>query len=118
MRRLKAAIHHSVGKICEEIAELENVQFSRTVIAALSELTCQQLQIIGRDLECFSRHAKRTSVNCDDIKLLARRNPVLLQHLQEVSEQLTGGANPRARKTKKKKATETEEKEQEVVDVE
>uniref|UniRef100_A0A5S6Q8N0 Centromere protein S n=1 Tax=Trichuris muris TaxID=70415 RepID=A0A5S6Q8N0_TRIMR len=33
------------------------------------------------DLLAFARHAKRTMVTCDDVRLLCRRNPSLLQHL-------------------------------------
>ncbi|KFD49538.1 hypothetical protein M514_09563 [Trichuris suis] len=33
------------------------------------------------DLLAFARHAKRTMITCDDVRLLCRRNPTLLQHL-------------------------------------
>jgi centromere protein S len=32
------------------------------------------LEITSRDLESFSKHSKRSVINADDVKLLARRN--------------------------------------------
>ena len=32
----------------------------------------------------YFRHAKRTSVNSDDVKLLARKNPGLEEHLKKL----------------------------------
>ena len=54
-QRLKAAIHYTVGKICEEIAEEEEVTFSLQFISALSETTYRQLHSMGADLELFAR---------------------------------------------------------------
>ena len=47
-QRLKAALHHSVGKIC---AEVEGTEFSREVIAAVTEAAFNQSQLLAWDTE-------------------------------------------------------------------
>ena len=36
----------------------------------------------GGDLEAFAKHAKRSTVQADDVKLLVRRNKGLVSHIQ------------------------------------
>nr|XP_012329035.1 cortistatin isoform X1 [Aotus nancymaae] len=44
----------------------------------------QELENFAKDLEMFARHARRTTVNTEDVKLLARRSNSL--HMQEATE--------------------------------
>ncbi|KAM8790137.1 centromere protein S-like isoform 2-T2 [Rhynchonycteris naso] len=83
-QRLKAAVHYTVGCLCEEVALDQGVQFSRQTIAAISEVTFRQCENFAKDLEMFARHAKRSTINTEDVKLLARRSNSL--HMQEVAE--------------------------------
>ncbi|XP_006885826.1 PREDICTED: centromere protein S [Elephantulus edwardii] len=83
-QRLKAAVHYTVGRLCEEVASDKEIQFSKQTIAAISELTFRQCENFAKDLEMFARHAKRSTINTDDVKLLARRSNSL--HQQEVAE--------------------------------
>ncbi|KFO31585.1 Centromere protein S [Fukomys damarensis] len=83
-QRLKAAVHYTVGRLCQEVAEDKEVQFSKQTIAAISEMTFRQCENFARDLEMFARHAKRSTINTEDVKLLARRSNSL--HMQEVAE--------------------------------
>ncbi|KAM8790139.1 centromere protein S-like isoform 4-T4 [Rhynchonycteris naso] len=73
-QRLKAAVHYTVGCLCEEVALDQGVQFSRQTIAAISEVTFRQCENFAKDLEMFARHAKRSTINTEDVKLLARRS--------------------------------------------
>lgn len=41
-QRLKAAVHYTVGCLCEEVALDKQVQFSKQTIAAISEVTFRQ----------------------------------------------------------------------------
>uniref|UniRef100_G3T417 Centromere protein S n=1 Tax=Loxodonta africana TaxID=9785 RepID=G3T417_LOXAF len=83
-QRLKAAVHYTVGCLCEEVASDKEMQFSKQTIAAISEVTFRQCENFAKDLEMFARHAKRSTINTEDVKLLARRSNSL--HLQEVVE--------------------------------
>lgn len=80
-QRLKASFHYSVGKICEERGKELQLEVDKKVISCLAKLGLQQLETFSGDLEAFAKHAKRSTVNADDVKLLARRNPKLLAHL-------------------------------------
>ncbi|KAM8790136.1 centromere protein S-like isoform 1-T1 [Rhynchonycteris naso] len=77
-QRLKAAVHYTVGCLCEEVALDQGVQFSRQTIAAISEVTFRQCENFAKDLEMFARHAKRSTINTEDVKLLARRSNSLV----------------------------------------
>lgn len=45
-QRLKAALHYTVGRICEKTGDETGVQFSRRFIAALTETTFKQCGVL------------------------------------------------------------------------
>ncbi|NXM76264.1 CENPS protein, partial [Serilophus lunatus] len=100
-QRLKAAVHYTVGCLCQEVEEDKEMRFSKQSIAAISEMTFRQCEIFAKDLEMFARHAKRTTVNTEDVKLLSRRSSSLLRYITQKSEEL--GLNNMEQKEKKKK---------------
>ncbi|BFZ23752.1 hypothetical protein BsWGS_26791 [Bradybaena similaris] len=86
-QKLKASMYHSMKQIAKEVEEEMGVPISAQVLATLSETLAHQVEVYATDLENFAKHARRTKVNVDDVKLLARRNGTLLQHLNsKVSE--------------------------------
>ncbi|NWW21850.1 CENPS protein, partial [Falcunculus frontatus] len=102
-QRLKAAVHYTVGCLCQEVEEDKDVQFSKQSIAAISEITFRQCGTAG----CFlilCRHAKRTTVNTEDVKLLARRSNSLLKYITQKSEELAS-SNMEQKEKKKKKSS-------------
>ncbi|XP_014442007.1 centromere protein S [Tupaia chinensis] len=103
-QRLKAAVHYTVGCLCEEVALDKEMQFSKQTIAAISEATFRQCENFAKDLEMFARHAKRSTINTDDVKLLARRSNSLLKYITEKNEEIA--QLNLERKTKKKKKSE------------
>lgn len=112
-QRLKAAIHFTVGGLCQSIGDDREKEFSRQVIAAIAETTFRQCEIFAKDLEAFARHAKRTTVSSEDVKLAARRSTALSNFIQRKSEELAN-SNQDQRDMKKKnagkrKSRETEE---------
>ncbi|XP_063592589.1 centromere protein S-like isoform X1 [Penaeus indicus] len=115
---LKAAVHFTVGRTCEEVGAELGLSFTKQVIATLSEVTCRQLQTYTADLEAFAKHARRTTINCDDVKLLVRRNSHLADHMKEMADGLeeAGGKKERKKRGRKPKASvaaETSKEEQE-----
>ncbi|XP_033898410.1 centromere protein S-like [Acipenser ruthenus] len=101
-QRLKAAVHYTTGLFCQEVAEHKEVEFSKQTIAAIAETTFRQCEIFARDLEAFARHAKRTTVNAEDVKLTARRSNALFSFITQRSEELV--SNNQEQKEKRKKA--------------
>lgn len=97
-KRLKAAIHYTVGKICNEEGTKHSLGVSRETVALLTELTMRQAEMLSHDLECFSQHAKRTTVTVDDVVLCARRNPSLQDHLRETADTLPGASKRKSKK--------------------
>jgi len=89
---LRAAVQYAVIQICSTAAEEEEdcaEQHSRTrmsprAIAALSELTFQfTTTCLSADLEAFSNHAGRRTINMSDVLLVVRKHPDLLAKLQD-----------------------------------
>ncbi|KAJ0068739.1 hypothetical protein NL108_010812 [Boleophthalmus pectinirostris] len=104
-QRLKAAVHYTVGRLCLKIGQEQSKEFSRQTIAAIAETTFRQCENFARDLEAFARHAKRTTVSADDVKLVARRSTALSMYIQNKSEEL----NQEKKSTGKRKSKDTEE---------
>ncbi|KFP73421.1 Centromere protein S, partial [Apaloderma vittatum] len=103
-QRLKAAVHYTVGCLCQELAEERDVQFSKQTIAAISEVTFRQCENFAKDLEMFARHAKRSTVTTEDVKLLARRSNSLLKYITQKSEELAS-SNMEQKEKKKRKSS-------------
>ncbi|XP_014840048.1 PREDICTED: centromere protein S-like [Poecilia mexicana] len=113
-QRLKAAVHYTVGRLCQKIGEEHRREFSRQTIAAIAETTFRECDIFAQDLEAFARHAKRSTVSAEDVKLLARRSSALSNHIQNKSEELAQEQrDSRKKSTVKRKSRDTEEESRE-----
>ncbi|XP_065594185.1 centromere protein S [Cyrtonyx montezumae] len=121
IQRLRAAVHYTAGCLCQGVAEDKGVQFSKQTVAAISEITFRQCENFARDLEMFARHAKRSTVTSEDVKLLARRSNSLLKYITQKSEELASSNMEQKEKKKKSSATKgrrTEENEAPVTESE
>ncbi|KAJ9148253.1 hypothetical protein NKR23_g5131 [Pleurostoma richardsiae] len=72
--RLKAALWFAIGKIVDEETLERNRNATPQFIGALTEMVWTQIENVAIDLESFSAHAGRTTIQTDDVLLLARRN--------------------------------------------
>ncbi|GAB6024064.1 Centromere protein S [Chamberlinius hualienensis] len=88
LKKLKVAVHFTVGKLCEEIGSKRQKTFSKEVIQAIANLTFDQCLIFAKDLELFAKHGKRRTVNDDDVKLLVRRNDKLSECIQSLIDEM------------------------------
>lgn len=52
-QRLKAALHYTVGGVCQQVGEGET--FSREVVAILTETAFKQANLLATDLELFAK---------------------------------------------------------------
>lgn len=99
-QRLRAAVHFTVGCLCEEVGEDKQMEFSKQTIAAISETTFRQCENFAKDLELFAKHGKRTTINADDVKLLARRSKALQNFIKNKCDELaTNNAEQKGKKT-------------------
>ncbi|EDL81151.1 rCG31206, isoform CRA_a [Rattus norvegicus] len=87
-QRLKAAVHYTVGCLCQEVELDKQVHLSKQTIAAISEVTFRQCENFAKDLEMFARHAKRSTITTDDVKLLLRRSNSLLKYITEKNKEI------------------------------
>ncbi|KAM8916944.1 centromere protein S isoform 1-T1 [Spinachia spinachia] len=70
--------------------------------------------IFAKDLEAFARHAKRSTVSPEDVKLVARRSTALSVYIQNKSEELIQEHRDLKKKnTGKRKSRDTEEESRE-----
>ncbi|XP_069139039.1 centromere protein S-like [Argopecten irradians] len=104
-QRLKASIHHTVVRICSDLEEDEysGIPINNAVKAAIAETTWKYIQDVSSDLEMFAKHAKRSTVNADDVKLLLRKCPKLLEHISDIHQNLSGSRAKQKKKTTTKK---------------
>ncbi|XP_033482420.1 centromere protein S [Epinephelus fuscoguttatus] len=113
-QRLKAAVHYTVGRLCQEMGQDHRREFSRQVIAAIAETAYRQCDTFAKDLEAFARHAKRSTVSSEDVKLVARRSTALSIYIQNKSEELNQEQRDLKKKsTGKRKSRDTEEESRE-----
>ncbi|EDO47308.1 predicted protein [Nematostella vectensis] len=112
-QRLKAALHYTVGKICEETGAEAGLTFSRQFVAALTETSYRQCESFAVDLELFAKHAKRSTINNEDVKLLARKSPSLAQHIKKFDSEMTTALEAEKANKKEKKAAKKQQKKNE-----
>jgi centromere protein S len=107
---LRAAVQYAVIQLCSEDDENSSSRMSSRAIAALAELTClYATHSLAADLESFSSHAGRRTINEADVKLAARKIPdALLQRLNDFCDincATNNNDNSSKRPAKKKAAT-------------
>jgi centromere protein S len=107
---LRAAVQYAVIQLCSEDDENSSSRMSSRAIAALAELTClYATHSLAADLESFSSHAGRRTINEADVKLAARKIPdALLQRLNDFCDihcASNNNDNSSKRPVKKKAAT-------------
>ncbi|KAB5575834.1 kinetochore component CENP-S-domain-containing protein [Coniochaeta sp. 2T2.1] len=81
--RLKASLWYAIGKIVDEESIQRNRNATPQFIGSLTELVMTQIESAAIDLESFSRHAGRTTINTDDVLLMTRRNDDLQDMIRD-----------------------------------
>ena len=87
---LRKALQMAVIGICEKEEEdpISSSAMSGQAIQVLTELTfLYATTSLARDLDAFSTHAKRQTITADDVKLVARKNPDILEKLEHFCEE-------------------------------
>ncbi|KAJ4325048.1 MHF histone-fold complex component [Neodidymelliopsis sp. IMI 364377] len=81
--RLKSALWYSIGQFVDDALLADDLNATPQFIGALTELVYTQIANTSRDLETFSHHAGRKTINTDDVMLLTRRNEALEDILRQ-----------------------------------
>ncbi|XP_022917665.1 centromere protein S-like [Onthophagus taurus] len=102
-KKLKSSIYSDVRGICKDTAQKYEMEFDQNAMDTIGELTWKKLLLYTQDLEAFHKHAKRSAVTIDDVKLLCRRNTSLKEFMEKEypsnSSKDGSGATKRKRKT-------------------
>lgn len=72
--KLKAALWYAIGQTVDSVALSQNINATPHFIGGLSEMCYAQIENVAHDLEAFSNHAGRSTINSKDVVLLGRRN--------------------------------------------
>ena len=112
---LRKALQSAVIGICEmeeeneENASSSGIAVSGSAINAITELTfLYATTSLARDLDAFATHAGRQTITDADVKLVARKNPDILEKLELYCQQYNVSKKPKARR--KKDATDSKMK--------
>ncbi|XP_023340980.1 centromere protein S [Eurytemora carolleeae] len=106
-QRLKAAVDLTVFDIFSEVSGSDQVD--KETIALASELVLEKIKRTALDLETFSGHAKRSTINSEDVRVVARNNPKLKEHLEAFGAE-RAVAQPSKKPNDKAKRSKNEEK--------
>ncbi|XP_026327595.1 centromere protein S-like [Hyposmocoma kahamanoa] len=106
VQKIRAAIYRDVKAISSETLHFLGLEMTKSATDVTAELVYKKLLMYGADLEAFSKHAKRSVINVEDVKLLVRRNPSLKEYLNKISPT---NSTPKE-KRRKTKAPETLQK--------
>ncbi|XP_049873088.1 centromere protein S-like [Pectinophora gossypiella] len=96
-QKVRAALHRDVRAIASETCHFLGLEVTKPAMEIIAELVYKKISVYATDIEAFAKHAKRTTINAEDVKLLARRNPSLLAHLNTTAP--TNPVAPKRRKT-------------------
>lgn len=56
LQRLKASLHFTVGKMCEEQEARTHISFDKHVMATINEIVWQKIKLVTQDLEAFAKY--------------------------------------------------------------
>ncbi|XP_026492210.1 centromere protein S-like [Vanessa tameamea] len=97
--KVRSALHRDVVAICTEASHCLGLEITRPATAIIAELVFRKISAYGLDLEAFAKHAKRSVINQDDVKLLARRNSSLRDRLNGICKNTPSVSKDKRRKT-------------------
>lgn len=82
-KQLQLQLHRAIQQIASE----KGISLSPQVHLVMADLVFQQTKLFGSELEYFSKHSKRATITGDDVKLLLRKQPGLMDHLASLKEE-------------------------------
>ncbi|KAL5075007.1 hypothetical protein RYX36_013991 [Vicia faba] len=98
MKLLRDRFRLSAISIAESQANKSGMEVSNVVVACIADLAFKYTERLAKDLQLFSQHANRKSVNIEDVILSAHRNEHLSGLLRTFSNDLKDRQFERKRK--------------------
>ncbi|KAJ8911036.1 hypothetical protein NQ315_017402 [Exocentrus adspersus] len=106
----RQVVYNTARKIAEEAAACLDMECDPDALDIIAELTYKKLQLYAVDLEAFQKHAKRSAITADDVKLLVRRNESLKELVDKKLQAINSLKPPESTTSgvkRKRKPTET-----------
>eukprot|EP00658_Telonema_sp_P-2_P006727 TRINITY_DN12539_c0_g1_i2.p1 TRINITY_DN12539_c0_g1~~TRINITY_DN12539_c0_g1_i2.p1 ORF type:complete len:120 (+),score=35.43 TRINITY_DN12539_c0_g1_i2:168-527(+) len=73
-------------QMCQEHGDKMDVSVSKQSVNVLHQMVLGLVETMTMDLETFAAHARRKTINAEDVMLLARRSDTLREHLESLRE--------------------------------
>ncbi|XP_030753236.1 centromere protein S-like [Sitophilus oryzae] len=107
-QKIRQTISNTAKKVTNEFGINSNIEYSADALNLIGEFVVNQLGMYANDLETFQRHAKRTQITVDDVKLLVRRNDSLKEFVDEKIKVISKNKPAEAPTTSKRKRKPTD----------
>ncbi|CAH1378673.1 unnamed protein product, partial [Tenebrio molitor] len=101
--KLKHSVYCTARKISREVGTSFGLEFEPDVLDLIAELSWRKLTLYTSDLGAFQKHAKRSTLTSDDVKLLVRRNDSLKELMEEKLRAIQDNKAPTDPAPKKKR---------------
>ncbi|XP_060529280.1 centromere protein S-like [Cylas formicarius] len=85
-QKIKQAVTNTSKKICGEVCTGLGMTIDSNASDLIAEMVYKKLCLYAEDLEAFQKHARRSQVTVDDVKLLVRRNDSLADFVQRKAQ--------------------------------
>ena len=96
-KEVRMSLQYAVIEICAQQDRMNQTKTSSQALQALAELTfLYATNCLSQDLDAFSSHANRKTITIDDVKLMVRKLPDMLQSLTDYCDKQVSAA-PAAR---------------------
>ncbi|XP_077295945.1 centromere protein S-like [Arctopsyche grandis] len=99
-QKLRLTLQRDVQAICQEACQILELDIQDHAVDLIAELAWNNLQVYATDLEQFAKHAKRSTINTEDIKLLVRRNSTLKSYVTGCAENISATSGSKDKKKK------------------
>jgi len=105
-QKLKAAVHYYTGQISEVESEKLGLPTPKLTVAGLTDLVYNYAECMANDLEMFAKHAKRSTVQPEDVLLCSRKSNSLSSMMSEFVSNLVNESEEKKLQKKRKKEKE------------
>ncbi len=85
VKKLRELLQYNIARICEAEESALDLKISRRCGSVLADIAFDHTKLMASDLEMFSKHARRATVNAEDVMLCVRKNPSVSQQLTAYS---------------------------------
>ncbi|CAO3696610.1 unnamed protein product [Rhizopus stolonifer] len=95
---LLSALLYNVREIVTAEARALGKEASPDFTLSITDVLTSQIKLMAQDLEAFAKHAKRTVVSMEDVKLCARKNDMLHDAISELANTIVEEASSKRKK--------------------